>query len=194
MRCWWGMCGRGSLLCMLCSVPLGISPWKHCPHRRQPHSDPTIPFKAFTPHPFSGLSLAQLGLEWQTREFLAEPFCCHLKFTPGDVPPSSAPFPPEGRACTCLGRTATLHTRARAHTPPHAHSPSQSTLPFIDTKSHFTGYLVPLNVTLSLPRTHTHKYSPACAQGQSHRSILKCHDIEHSYAHIHTTRPQSFTL
>lgn len=188
----------GAVFCA-CSVqchsplPLGISPWKHCPHRRQPHSDPAIPFKAFTPHPFSGLSLDQLGLEWQTPEFLAEPFCCHLKFTPGDVPPSSAPFPPEGRACTCLGHTATLHTRARAHTPPHAHSPSQSTLPFIDTKLHFTGYLVPLNATLSLPRTHTNTL-PHVHRIRVTGAFSNAHDIEHSYAHIHTTRPQSFSL
>lgn len=68
----------------------------------------------------------------RAREFLAEPFCCHLKFTPGNVPPSSAPFPPEGRACTCL-ETATLHTRC---VPTRRHRPLtlSGTLPFIDTK------------------------------------------------------------
>lgn len=54
-------------------LPLGISPRKRCPHRGQPHFGPRIPSKGLTPHPFSGLSLAQLGLEGQTPEFLAEP-------------------------------------------------------------------------------------------------------------------------
>lgn len=117
----------GAVFCA-CSVqchsplPLGVSPWKHCPHRRQPHSDPTVPFKAFTPHPFSGLSLAQLGLEWQTPEFLAEPFCCHLKFSPGDAHPLLLPSLQKAGCARAWGAQphythVPMHTRR--YTPTH---------------------------------------------------------------------------
>ena len=84
---------RGAVFCR-CTVqchsllPLGISPRKPCPHRGQPHFGPRIASKGLTPHPFSGLSLAQLVLEGQTPEFLAEPGAFLL---PSEIHPQRSP-------------------------------------------------------------------------------------------------------
>lgn len=176
---------------MHCSVPQPASP-RDFSTETLPTQGPAslwpqnIPSKGLTPHPFSGLSLAQLGLEGQTPEFLAEPRASLLS---SEIHPQRSPsyfgsLYSRRRGVHMHGaHSHTTHTCTCTHTDARPLTLSQHA-PVYRYKFALRRVLRALQYS-PLTSTHVHVGTGASANAP---------DIQHTHTHVHTTLPQSSSL
>lgn len=140
--------------CHWCLPLLGISPWKCCLHRGQLMLVLHNPPKGLASHPWPEPHEAGPG---RNPEFMAELRALLLSSETHPQRSFSHPGLLQEAGCVrALRHTATPCTLACTHTQTYAHPPLPGTLPFIDTKSHVTEYILPL---ASGPHTATHTHT-----------------------------------